>query len=83
MNLLAPFPKGTNTIIAGYTQIIGGLLFALSELLKVVTACLDGSFAISMCIDSLPPLVIAVAVAANGLGQLGLGGKVEEVNAGL
>ncbi len=79
--MYTPFPHGTNTKIAGWTQIIGGLLFALSELLKVATQCLDGSLTVSMCIDAMPPLVIAVAVAANGLGQLGIGNKVEAVKA--
>lgn len=79
MNTYGIFPKGMNTVVAGWTQIIGGLLFALSELLRVATSCLNGTFDLGMCIDALPPLVIAVAVAANGLGQLGLGGKVEEV----
>ncbi len=79
--MYTPFPNGTNTMIAGYTQLIGGLLFALSELLKVATQCLNGALTVSMCVDALPPLVIAVAVAANGLGQLGLGNKVEQVKA--
>ncbi len=81
MNMLNPLPKGWNTIIAGWTQIIGGILVAIAELLRVATDCLNGVMTISQCIDSLPPLVIAVAVAANGLGQLGIGSKVEEVKA--
>ncbi len=71
--------KGYQTAIASWLQIIGGLLFALSELFRVLTECLTGSLDIGDCFDALPPLAIAVAIAANGLGTLGLGSKVEEV----
>ncbi len=74
-----PGMKGIQTQVASWTQIIGGLLYALAELLHVVSGCLSGDIAIAQCFDSVPALFIAVAVAANGLGTLGLGSKVEEV----
>lgn len=79
MNLLNPLPKGMNTVVGGWTQLIGGLFLALAQLFQMVTDCLNGALSLSACIDSLPPLVVAVAVAGNGLAQLGLGSKVEEV----
>lgn len=74
-----PGLKGMQTAIASWLQIIGGLLFALSELFRVLNECLIGTLGLSQCFDAVPPLAIAVAIAANGLGTLGLGSKVEDV----
>jgi phosphotransferase system glucose/maltose/N-acetylglucosamine-specific IIC component len=80
MNFLSPpLPKGMNTQVAGYTQLIGGLLLALAQLFQLLTDCLTGTLEIGTCISSAMPMLIAIAVAANGLGQLGLGAKVEAV----
>lgn len=82
MNLLnIPGLNGYKTAIGAWTQILGGLLYALAELLKLVTDCLNGATALDACFNNLPTLVMGVVVAANGLGQLGIGSKVENVKA--
>lgn len=77
--MLLPFPKGWNTAVAGYAQVIGGLLYSLAELVKMIGLCVGGVSPLDVCFDSFPSLIVGVVVAANGLGQLGLGAKSEEI----
>jgi hypothetical protein len=74
-----PSLTGYKTKIAGYTQIIGGVLYALAEFLKLATDCLNGIVPLDACIQHIPTAAIAVAIAANGLGQLGIGHKIERL----
>lgn len=81
MNLLLPLPKGWNTAVGSYAQIIGGLLYALAELVRMIGLCVSGESPLDTCFNSFPTLIMGVVVAANGLSQIGLGAKVEDVKA--
>lgn len=74
-----PGLKGVQTQIGSWTQIIGGLFYALAELFKLIADCANGVSALNACFDQLPTMVVGVIIAANGLSQLGIGSKVEDV----
>lgn len=78
-----PGMDGIKTAVAGWAQIIGAFLFALTQLVQLVADCLNGVTALDACIDRFPALVAAVVVAANGLGYLGVGDKIEKLKASL
>ncbi len=82
MNFInVPGMKGVQTLVGSWGQIIGGLLFSLAEFVKLVTDCVSGATALDICVNNFPLVIGGLVVAFNGLSQLGLGSKVEEVKA--
>ena len=71
------------TALAGWTKLLGGLLYVVAELFTVITGCLDGTLDIQACYQRLPAAAFAVYVAADGLATLGLGDKLEKLKQSL
>ena len=64
--------RGYRTVIGSWTQIVSGILLAISQLAVVVNECAQGTIDFASCIDKIPAAALGVGIAANGLSQLGI-----------
>ena len=74
-----PGIDGYKRLIGSWVQIISGLLMSIVQLLSGINDCIQGAAALDVCFNTLPLLFMGVIAAANGIAQLGLADKQQQI----